>query len=603
MGYLTLRECVDDLAKHGQLIVHDSPVDPHLEVAEIQRRVYASSGPAVLFTNATGSEFPLLGNLFGTIERARFIFRDTLDGVRRMIAAKIDPAGTMKSWHKNLSLPFLARRMLPKTTRRRAGVLEHSISVGQIPQVVSWPNDGGAFITLPTVYSENVDEPGAMKSNLGMYRVQLNGGKYNSDEVGLHYQIHRGIGVHHTAAIRANKAFPVNVFVGGNPAMIFAAVMPLPEGMSELTIAGLLAGQRIELSQGEHLPVYANADFCIQGKVDPQVMKPEGPFGDHLGYYSLEHPYPVLKATRVTHRTDAIWPFTVVGRPPQEDTVFGELIHDISGPVIPTVIPGVKEVHAVDAAGVHPLLLAIGSERYTPYDAEAQEPKELLTQANAILGQGQMSLAKYVLIVNGHDDPKLDIHDVQAFFAHLLQRVRWERDLHFQTQTTIDTLDYSGHGLNRGSKVVIAANGPKIRDLDPEVPKCELPGGFTDPQICFPGVLAISATPYAQLDRLTDVLDRSKWFGVPLVVVVDDAEFVAGNIGNFLWVVFTRSNPAVDITGVEAATVHKHWGCRGSLVIDARSKPHHAPPLIEDPAVSQKVDALAAKGGELAKYL
>jgi 4-hydroxy-3-polyprenylbenzoate decarboxylase len=317
----------------------------------------------------------------------------------------------------------------------------------------SWPDDGGAFITLPQVYTEDVGRPGLMSSNLGMYRVQLSGKEYQTNQqIGLHYQIHRSIGVHHAKAIAQGEPFRVNIFVGGSPAMTLAAVMPLPEGMSELTFAGALQNRRVKMVRQSGRPsIYAEADFCISGTVDPEKLLPEGPFGDHLGYYSLAHDFPVLNVEKVYHRRDAIWPFTVVGRPPQEDTGFGEIIHEITGPIIPTVLPGVKAIHAVDAAGVHPLLLAIGSERYTPYEAE-RRPQEILTQANAILGQGQLSLAKYLLIVAHEDQPNLDIENIESFFRHLLERVDWQRDLHFQTRTTMDTLDYSGTGVNQGNR-------------------------------------------------------------------------------------------------------------------------------------------------------
>ncbi|MGH7129991.1 MAG: UbiD family decarboxylase, partial [Planctomycetaceae bacterium] len=342
------------------------------------------------------------------------------------------------------------------------------------------------------------DRPGWRQSNLGMYRVQLSGGEYQPNrQIGLHYQIHRSIGVHHAAAIRRGERLKVNVFVGGSPAMILAAVMPLPEGLSELMFAGALARRRIPLvRRPDHLPIYAEADFCITGTVDPERTLPEGPFGDHLGYYSLAHDFPVLEVEHVYHRDGAVWPFTVVGRPPQEDTSFGAIIHELTGPAIPATIPGVHAVHAVDAAGVHPLLLAIGSERYVPY-ARQRRPQELLTQSNAILGQGQLSLAKYLLIVAKEDDPELDIHDIPAVLAHLLRRVDWQRDLHFQTRTTIDTLDYSGSGLNAGSKLVIAAAGPPRRELPMEVPAgFSLPDGFTDARLALPGVLIVRGPKY-----------------------------------------------------------------------------------------------------------
>jgi 4-hydroxy-3-polyprenylbenzoate decarboxylase len=310
-----------------------------------------------------------------------------------------------------------------------------------------------------------------------------------------------------------------------------------------------------------------------------------------------------MKVERVYHRPGAIWPFTVVGRPPQEDTIFGALIHELTGPIIPTVLPGVRAVHAVDATGVHPLLLAVGSERYVPY-ADRTEPQELLTQANAILGQGQLSLAKYLFIVAESPDTP-DVHDVGAVLRHLLERFDPARDLHFQTRTTIDTLDYSGEGLNRGSKLVLAAVGPPRRTLPTEPPPgLRLPDGFRAPRVCLPGVLAVEAPRAAADDgalrrfcAAVDATDPLNAF--PLVVLVDDSAFCARTLDNFLWVTFTRSNPAVDVDGVGASTVHKHWGCRGAVVIDARIKPHHAPPLVEDPAVTARVDALFAKSGPL----
>jgi 4-hydroxy-3-polyprenylbenzoate decarboxylase len=350
--------------------------------------------------------------------------------------------------------------------------------------------------------------------------------------------------------------------------------------------------------------IYADADFVIAGTVDPEKLLPEGPFGDHLGYYSLAHDFPVLRVEHVYHRHDAVWPFTVVGRPPQEDTVFGELIHELTGPIIPTVIPGVRAVHAVDASGVHPLLLAIGSERYTPY-AKPGRPAELLTQACAILGQGQMSLAKYLIIAACDGDERLDIHDIPAFFQHVLRRVDWRRDLHFHTRTTIDTLDYSGSGLNEGSKLVIAASGPPMRELPTELPRdLQLPDGLRDLRLVMPGLLVVAADSSRSGEVIASAFGTNDSINrFPLLVLVDDSEFAARTLNNFLWTTFTRSNPAADVHGIGAFSEQKHWGCNGSLLIDARSKPHHAPPLVEDPAITAKVDALAARGGPLAKYL
>lgn len=606
MGYPSLAACVADLERARQLVRIDHEIDPHLEMAYIHRRVYAARGPALLFTRPKGTAFPMVSNLFGTIERSRYLFRDTLETVRKMVELKIDPANFARRPFRYWNMPFAAFNTLPKRVKR-APILTHEIRLSQLPRLKCWPNDGGSFVTLPLVYSEDPNQPGWKKSNLGMYRVQLDGNQYVTDQqVGLHYQIHRGIGVHHSAAIARHEPLKVNIHIGGPPALMLSAVMPLPEGLSELIFAGALGGRRVRLAPAANgLSMLGEADFCISGVIDPSKTLPEGPFGDHLGYYAKVHEFPFLQVQKVYHRPGAIWPFTVVGRPPQEDTSFGELIHEITGPVIPSVLPGVKAVHAVDAAGVHPLLLAIGSERYVPYATE-RKPQELLTVANAILGQGQLSLAKYLLIAAQEDNRELDIHDIGQFFQHILTRVDWRRDLHFQTCTTIDTLDYSGTGFNEGSKLVIAAAGKPRRELATALPSgIHFPNGFHTPQFCLPGILALVGPRYTSegreaLERLTKGMSRDAIPGIPLILLVDDSVFCAAQLNNWIWAVFTRSNPAVDIDGFGASTVNKHWGCTGSLVIDARIKPHHAPPLEEDPEVVRRVEALAVKGGPLA---
>ncbi|MDB5102931.1 MAG: UbiD family decarboxylase [Fibrobacteres bacterium] len=617
MAYSSLKDAVDDLERTGQLRRVAEEVDPRLEMAEIQRRVYAARGPALLFTRVKGTAFPCLSNLYGTRERTHFLFRGTLDRVKALLELKADPLAWMKAPLRHARTPFAALHALPRNVSRPA-VGECETTLDRLPQIVSWPGDGGAYITLPQVYTEDPDRPGIRHSNLGMYRIQLSGGEYRAGrEVGLHYQIHRGIGVHHHAAIARGGKLRVTIFVGGPPSHALSAVMPLPEGMPETFFAGVLAGRRFHYARRDGHLLSADADFCITGTIDPSRTLPEGPFGDHLGYYSLAHPFPVMDVEKVYHRRGAIWPFTVVGRPPQEDSHLSELIHEFAGPVLPSEIPGLHSVHAVEAAGVHPLLLALGSERYVPYGE--RKPREILTQANAVLGFGQLSLAKYLLIAAHEDAPGLDIRDVGAFLRHILERVDWKNDLHFQTRTTMDTLDYSGSGLNAGSKLVIAAAGGKRRDLAVEIPSIaerSLASGFTRMSLAAPGILALSAPPFRDAESGRADLNRflKEWesafrdpgseaclamAGFPLIALVDDAAFAAANLENFLWTVFTRSDPAKDVQGLWAFTEDKHWGCRGSLVIDARIKPHHAPPLVPDPEVARKVDALGAPGASL----
>ena len=627
MGFRTLRQCVETLREEGQLIEIDCPINPHLEIAEIQRRLFRSGGPALLFQSVLGTQHPVLVNLYGTQKRVERLFSDTLDRVRRLVELKIDPAAAIQRPLRYWRSPLDAISMVPRQVRK-GRVLDRNIPLASLPGVTGWPGDGGPFITLPAVYSEHPDAPSLKNSNLGMYRVQLRGNRYEENtEVGLHYQIHRGIGVHHAAAIAKGEPLKVSIFIGGTPSMAVSAMMPLPEGLSELAFAGALAGHRIPMIHRKGRPsIYADADFVIEGTITPDLTKPEGPFGDHLGYYARQHDFPVMRIDNVWQREDAIWPVTVVGRPPQEDTLFGWLVHEITGPIIPTVLPGISSIHAVDAAGVHPLLLAVGSERYLPWK-NSSRPAELLTQASAILGQGQLSLAKYLFIANQSDDPNIKAGDIQSFFNHVLRRVDWRRDCHFHTETTIDTLDYTGKGFNNGSKLVVAARGQPVRELPTEIPQdIQLPSGFSKPTVCMPGVLVITGpliqprpsleTPdekaiwgtmgqQAQwtkdIERFTRLIhqtdDIMKW---PLIVVTDDSAFSAANLENFLWVTFTRSNPATDVHGIGETTHQKHWGCTGPLVIDARLKPHHAPPVEEDPTVVTKVDSLCSKGGPLA---
>jgi 4-hydroxy-3-polyprenylbenzoate decarboxylase len=605
MGYQNLADCVADLEKNGHLIRIKEEVDPYLEMAAIHLRVYEKQGPALFFENIKGSKFPAVSNLFGTLERSKFMFRDSLAKVENLVALRSDPIKALKNPFKYAGSGLTALSALPLKQSLFKNTFQKT-SISAIPQIVNWPMDGGPFITMPQVYTEDADKPGVMNSNLGMYRIQLSGNDYITDkEIGLHYQLHRGIGVHQTKSNAKGEPLKVSIFVGGPPSHPLAAVMPLPEGLSELTFAGAMGNRRFRyFYDDEGFCISADADFVITGTVYPQENKPEGPFGDHLGYYSLTHPFPLMKVNNVYHKKDAIWSFTVVGRPPQEDTSFGALIHEITGSAIPSEITGLKEVNAVDSAGVHPLLFAIGSERYTPYLKE-KKPQEILTIANHILGKNQLSLAKYLFIAAREDDERLSTNDISKFLQHMLERIDFKKDLHFYTNTTIDTLDYSGDGLNAGSKVVFA--GDKKRELMTVLPlSFNLPPDFDSFKIAIPGVLAFKANKYQdaisakkEIELLKSHLKSEDLATLQLIVVCDDAEFTAANINNLVWIAFTRSNPAADIDGVDDFMVNKHWGCNGPLIIDARKKPHHAPELIKDIDVEKRIDRFWEPGASL----
>lgn len=604
--YRNLEECIIDLEKNGHLVRIKEEVDPYLEMAAIHMKVYEAGGPALLFENVKGSKFRAASNIFGSIERSKFIFRQTWTSVQNVMALRNDPMSAVKHPFKNIGNGLAAFKALPLKKYGNLPVTAQEIQISDLPLIQHWPMDGGAFVTLPQVYTEDPDNPGIMNSNLGMYRIQLSGNEYEMNkDIGLHYQIHRGIGVHQEKANKLGAPLKVSIFVGGPPAHTLAAVMPLPEGLTEMTIAGLLAGRNFRYNYVDGYCISSDADFVITGEIHPGDTKPEGPFGDHLGYYSLTHPFPVMKVHKVYAKPNAIWPFTVVGRPPQEDTAFGELIHELTGDAIKQEIPGVKEVHAVDAAGVHPLLFAIGSERYTPYQ-KVKQPAELLTLANRILGTGQLSLAKYLFITAEEDQP-IDSHHEVNFLTYILERLDLHRDIHFYTNTTIDTLDYSGTGINSGSKVVIAAYGDKKRELCTEVP-AELKDirGYENARLVMPGVVVLQAPKFTNYAEVAQELaglskaihEKGAIPSCPMIVLCDDSSFMSATISNFLWATFTRSNPSHDIYGVNSYYENKHWGC-DNLIIDARTKPHQAPPLIADPKVEKNIERLFVKGASL----
>jgi 4-hydroxy-3-polyprenylbenzoate decarboxylase len=626
MAYSSLEACLLDLERTGQLLRIKEEVDPYLEMAAIHLRIYEQKGPAILFEKVKGSKFRAASNIFGTLERSEFIFRDTLPSVKQLIDIKINPLAAIQNPIKSLAALPAAINALPNKNPISKPVLFEEINISDLPLIHHWPMDGGAFVTLPQVYTEDADKPGIGSSNLGMYRIQLNGNDYIlNKEIGLHYQLHRGIGVHQTKANNLGLPLKVSCFVGGPPAHSVAAVMPLPEGMSEMNFAGVLAGKRFGYTYIDGFCVSTDADFVITGEVFPGENKPEGPFGDHLGYYSLQHPFPVMKVHKIYARKNAIWAFTVVGRPPQEDTSFGQLIHHITGSAVSNEIPGLKEVHAVDAAGVHPLLLAIGSERYTPF-LENKKPAEILTIANHILGTGQLSLAKFVWItaeakkskevkskdinslenkttvISGIESTikKLDVNNVPEFLQYILSRMDFSNDLHFYTNTTMDTLDYSGDGLNSGSKLVLAAYGDVRRKLATSIPE-KITALNANASLIMPGVIAVNAAT-ASINSIQEKLNGQgenllEHDGVAMIIITEDATWMASEFNNFIWAAFTRTNPSKDIEGVDSFINNKHWGCKGPLIFDATIKKHHAPAVVKDNEVEKKVSAILSKYG------
>lgn len=608
--YASLEESLNALEKKGELIRIKECVDPNLEISEIHRRIYQSNGPAILFENIKNSKFRACSNIFGTNHRCEILFDKALRTMDLLVKLKISPLNALNEFGRTtVNIPYLLSA-LPLRNLYNKPVLENSCKISDLPQIVSWPKDGGAFITLPQVISFPPHSRKNSDANIGMYRIQLSGNKYElNKEIGLHYQLHRGIGIHHALYNQSEEKFRISIGIGGPPAYTLASIFPLPEGLSEIVFTGLLGNRRYRYTWKNNYFIPTDLDFCITGIIEKNKLLPEGPFGDHLGYYSLEHPFPVLRVDNVYHKKNAIYPFTVVGRPPQEDSGFGYLIHQMVKDISQSEFPGIQEIHAVDVAGVHPLLLAIGTERYMPF--RSKKPEEILTQANHLLGKGQTSLAKYLFITTKDDDHLLKTKDIQLFFNYILERIDWNFDLHFQTNTTMDTLDYSGDAWNSGSKVIVACNREKLRSLSKSLPDELKFIRFIHRCACIQaGILILQISPFTSyeeeeinIQHYCDALKTIDLREIPLIFLVDDLDFCLMDYSNFLWNCFTKSNPSKDIYGIDSYNNYKHWGCKGSLIIDSRSKPHHSPSLQTDPEITKKVDAMFFKNKELHKFM
>jgi UbiD family decarboxylase len=559
MSFPDLRAFLDQLRRDADLVTVESEVDPHLEVAEIHRRVVAGGGPALLFTNVKGSGFRLVTNLFGTARRAEMAFGERpLRLIRRVVelVETIMPPTPAKLWGAR----DVGMELLKVGTRRRSTgpVTERvtqDVRLDRLPALTCWPEDGGPFVTLPLVYTTHPDKAG---HNLGMYRMQV----YDARTTGMHWQIGKGGGYHYAVAERRGQKLPATVFLGGPPALILSAIAPLPENVPELMLASLIAGERLPQvhGHGPH-PLIASAEFALIGDVAPRVRKPEGPFGDHYGYYSLQHDYPVFEVSRIAHRADAIYPATVVGKPRQEDFFIGDLLQELLSPLFPVVMPAVERLWSYGETGYHSLGAAIVKQRYR---------REAMASAFRILGEGQLSLSKFLLVTDQH----VDVKDFRATLEHILARTRPETDLYVFSNLAMDTLDYTGPTVNEGSKGVWMGLGEPVRDLPRQFTSPDVPQGVTDVRVFCGGCLVVGAPSYeSERDVVSRIATSPAFAQWPLVVVSDEPERAARSDMNFLWTTFTRFEPAADIHAADRRIIRNHIAYTAPVVIDARMKP------------------------------
>ena len=573
-----LRTFMDRLRADADLVTITAPVDAHLEAAEIHRRVIAAGGPALLFTNVKGRGYPLVTNLFGTEKRATLAFGEQpMRLIRRLVdlAQTIMPPDASKLWGArdvagSLLKVGLKRQSMGPVTE----VVTRDPRLDRLPALTCWPDDGGPFVTLPLVYTEH---PGGHGHNLAMYRLHV----HDAQSTGMHWQIGKGGGFHYQLAEAKNQALPVTVFLGGPPALILSAIAPLPENVPELMLASLIAGERLARVPGPYRhphPLIASAEFALMGEVRPHERQPEGPFGDHYGYYSLRHDYPVFRVHTLAHRRDAIYPATVVGKPRQEDFFIGDLLQELLSPLFPLVMPAVEQLWSYGETGYHSLAAAVVKQRY---------PREAMASAFRILGEGQLSLQKFLLLT----DKPVDVKDFRATLEHILARTDPRTDLYVFGHLSMDTLDYAGPAVNKGSKGVWMGLGDPIREL-PRVfrPAVPPPPDVTDVRVFCGGCLVVGARPFAEDREAPARLAAHPAFaGWPLLVISDEPERATRSAVNFLWTTFTRFEPAADIHAATVTLERNHVVFTPPVAIDARMKPWYPAEVSCDPETADLV--------------
>jgi UbiD family decarboxylase len=564
--HTNLRTFLDLLIRENEIVTIEAEVDPYLEVAEIHRRVIQRGGPALLFKRVKGSRYPVVTNLFGTQRRIELAFGPKPEALVRELAQVADmllPPRPAELWkHRSLGTEIL--RLGTRNTSRAPviQVRDQPARLDQLPVLTTWQEDGGPFITLPLVYTEN---PLTKKHNLGIYRMQV----YDQQSTGLHWQIQKGGGFHYSEAERLDQPLPITVFLGGPPALILAAIAPLPEDVPELVLASLLAGEKLKLTKnplgGPHR-LAAEAEFVLVGQARANNLRPEGPFGDHYGYYSLQHDYPVFEVDAVFHRRDAIYPATVVGKPRQEDFFIGDYLQQLLSPLFPLVMPGVRDLWSYGETGFHSLAAAVVRERYG---------REALVSGFRILGEGQLSLTKFLLIT---DTPQ-DLHDFPKLLEHVLARFNPETDLFIFANVSMDTLDYTSGKVNEGSKAIMLGLGEAKRALPREF-RGELPPAVSAAEVFCAGCLIVEGKTYQEDPEQAARLAKEPAFAVwPLVVLHDDAR-VANSTPDFLWSTWTRFEPASDIYAADTQVIRHHLAYTAPIVIDARTKPGFPKELI-----------------------
>lgn len=564
---------LDALAGAGELARVRCEVDPEYEITQIVQEAMAKDGPALLFERVRGSPYPLAVNLFGRMSRIEAAFGRHPGEIGRglaRLADRLNPPslkGLLSEWRSLLALRFM------RTTRGRLAARPLAEpDFLSLPALKCWPGDAGRFLTFGLVVSVS---PGTARRNVGIYRMQV----LDARRVVMHWQVQKG-GSMHEAESQGGR-MPVAIAVGADPATMFAAACPLPEGMDELAFAGLLRGAATPLARGIEMDVPAGAEFLVEGWVDPGTRVPEGPFGDHYGHYSHPAPFPVFEAARMSAKRGAVYVASVVGKPPQEDRAIGDAIQEIFTPLIRLVHPELVDMWSYHEAGFHNLLVASVRQRYA---------REGMKTALGLLGQGQLSLTKCVILV----DPAVNVRSFPEVLRAVRDNFDSREDLQVLPRTAPDTLDFTGLETNTGSKVIIDATsfptaaGKPAAAAEPLAPPPAAGAGgwrgWENALLVVRGGAGASERDRAVLERL--VADPGMRF--PLVAMVS-ADVDLEDDRSVIWGVFTRFDAARDIV-MAGSGIRGAWPrLAGPVGMDATFKRGYPAPVVMPEAVRGRV--------------
>jgi UbiD family decarboxylase len=590
MSFRTLGEFIAACDAKGDVKRITREVDWRYEVTEIACREAKSQGPLLLFENVRGAKFPLAVNVLAAERRIEWAIGRTA----RAVGAEIEeifhalpPKAISDLW----GLRRHAGRVLASRPARITAGPAQACSLGadlsSLPILQLWPQDGGRFITFPLVFTE---DPDTHKRNLGLYRIHM----YDAKTTGMHWQIGKGGGFHYHKAEKRGQGLEVAIAVGADPATLLSGVAPLPEGIDELAFAGFLRGSSTRLAKARSIGmrVPADAEFVIEGIVPPGERRTEGPFGDHFGHYSHAAPFPVFHVKHVTHRHNPIFQASVVGKPPQEDKFMGEAVQDMFTGVLKVIHPEIVDLWAYFEAGFHNLLVVAVENRYA---------KEGMKTALGLMGTGQLSLTKAIVLVDADVNPR----DRRQVFEAIARHFDPAEDFLLIPGVPLDTLDFTSGRMNLGSKMVIDAQsharaaGSSGGSAVASRPASELLATVSDPRtfdervkawrLAWGGMLVVQVEGDGRAVVET-LVRRPEYAGVKLVAAVSgDVPLEDDDL--LLWGIFTRFDCARDLVPAQVETRGAWSVCRGPLGIDAMMKPGYPDPVENLPEVVAGVDA------------